>query len=373
MELPAIDTIKEKIKIHHLFLMVGCIYISLSSVSYYSGFLALFSLIFFYLSYIVGEKLYYNLKLDSLIDNTNNNTNKYKINYSKHYKFGLILLFIGILFIFFNLLWVRGVPLFDPASRRFLNVPFTALSRLLLIGWAITVASNLNMGRLKILGYSLIFSTLIMLLGYRTNGMILLLSMLFVTYYSNRIKTKELIYSSGALFLILIAMSLQRLYTIGIGGIPLISRIDLTMSVFDIIVKDFNGVFLGLLHYSAIFSYFGMASGARTIIANNIGVTSVSITPTIFGAVIGDYGILGIIPYFGILGIFLGLFYKIAEKLKGVYLGVFAIVASYLIVSIETGLLDFDVLLYYLFGFILCIYISIKSILISNFKKNGKK
>lgn len=148
MELPTINTIKEKIKIHHLFLMVGCIYISLSSVSYYSGFLAFFSLIFFYLSYIVGEKLYYNLKLDNLIDNANI-TGKYKINYSKHYKFGLILLFIGILFIFFNLLWVRGVPLFDPDSRRFLNVPFTALSRLLLIGWAITVASNLNLNRLK--------------------------------------------------------------------------------------------------------------------------------------------------------------------------------------------------------------------------------
>jgi uncharacterized membrane protein len=152
-------------------------------------------------------------------------------------------------------------------------------------------------------------------------------------------------------------MSIFRLHTLGSGGNPIFSRIDLTMSIFDIIVKNFNGVFNGLIHYCAIYSYIGAFPGARTVVANNIGVYGVTITPTIFGAVIGDYGTLGIIPYFGILGMFLGLYYKISENLKGIYLGIYGILIAYLLVGIETGILDFDVILFYMFGFILCLYI----------------
>ncbi|AEH07163.1 oligosaccharide repeat unit polymerase family protein [Methanothermococcus okinawensis] len=355
----------EKIKAHHLFLLITSFYILASSVSYYSGFLALFSAIFFYISFIVGERLYYILNLDDISKYSSifNLKKPYKPNYSKHYKFGILLMFIGILFIFFDILWVRDIPLFDPTSRRFLNVPFTALSHLLLLGWAIVVASNLSLDRVKIILYSIIFSGLIMLLGYRTNVMILFLSILFVMYYSNRIKTKELIYSAFGIFLILLFMSILRLYVLGSGGNPIFSRVDLTMSIFDIIVKNFNGMFGGLLHYCAVYSYLGLSPGPRTVIANNIGVYGATITPTIFGAVIGDYGTIGIIPYFGILGIFLGIFYKISESLKGIYLGVYSILVSYLLVGIETGILDLDVILYYFFGLVLCIYVILLRIL----------
>ncbi|WP_421077712.1 oligosaccharide repeat unit polymerase family protein [Methanothermococcus sp. Ax23] len=357
--------VNEKIKAHHLFVLLTSFYILFSSISSFSGFLALFSAIFFYMSYIVGERLYYILNLDDISNCASifNLKKPYRPNYPKHYKFGLFLMFIGILFIFFDILWVKDIPLFDPTSRRFLNVPFTALSHLLLLGWAIAAASNLSLNKIKVIVYSIVFSALIMLLGYRTNVMILFLSILFVMYYSNKIKTKELIYSTFGIFLILLSMSILRLYVLGSGGNPIFSRIDLTMSIFDIIVKNFNGVFNGLIHYCSIYSYIGTFPGPRTVVANSIGVYGVTITPTIFGAVIGDYGTLGIIPYFGILGIFLGLFYKISESLKGIYLGVYAILISYLLVGIETGILDFDVILFYIFGFILCIYIILLKIL----------
>lgn len=352
--------LNEKIKAHHLFVLLVCVYILFSTVSSFSGFLALFSAIFFYISFMVGERLYHILNLD---ESGNRRFLAHKPNYSKHYIFGIFLMFIGILFIFFDILWVRDIPLFDPTSRRFLNVPFTALSHLMLLGWAIVVASNLSMSRIKVVIYSMVFSALIMLLGYRTNVMILFLSILFVMYYLNKIKTKELIYSAFGIFLVLLSMSILRLYTLGSGGNPILSRIDLTMSIFDIIVKNFNGVFNGVIHYCAIYSYLGMAPGARGVVAKSIGVQGVSITPTIFGAVIGDYGILGIIPYFGILGVFLGLYYKIAEDLKGIYLGVYAILIAYLLVGIETGILDLDVILFYMFGFVLSIYALIKGVL----------
>ena len=187
--------------------------------------------------------------------------------------------------------------------------------------------------------------------------MVMLISVLFIMYYSNKIKNRELIFLILGIFALLVFLSLLKLYILGSGGIPLISRVDLTMSVFDIIVHNFNGVFNGYLIYSAIYSYLGISLGPRTIIANSIGIHGVTITPTIFGAVIGDYGILGIIPYFGILGIFMGLLYKISKNLKGIYLGVYSVILSYLLIAIETGILDLDVIIYYILGFLLCIYV----------------
>ena len=75
---------------------------------------------------------------------------------------------------------------------------------------------------------------------------------------------------------------------------------------------------------------------------------------------IGDYGVLGIVPYFGILGIFMGLFRKISKNFKGIYLGVYSVILSYLLIAIETGILDLDVIIYYVFGFLLCVYVILK-------------
>ena len=58
--------VNEKIKAHHLFVLLTSFYILFSSISSFSGFLALFSAIFFYMSYIVGERLYNILNLDDI-------------------------------------------------------------------------------------------------------------------------------------------------------------------------------------------------------------------------------------------------------------------------------------------------------------------
>ena len=351
------------IKINHLFLLTTVIYILFSDISVYSSVLALFSAIFFYVSFIVGERLYYLLNLEEVIDNiiisknknyNGNNILKLISSYSLHYKLGIILLFIGILFIFLDILWVRDIPLFNPLSRRFLNVQYTALSHMLIVGWAIVISSK-NLSKLKIGLYTLVFSALIMLIGYRTNVMVVLLSVIFVMYYSKKINTREVVISAVGIFGILLLMSVIRLLMLSSSGNPILSRIDLTMSVYDVIVKNFNGVFNGYLHYCAIYSYLGAAPGPRGVIAKIIGVSGVSITPTIFGAVIADYGTLGLVPYFGILGIFFGLFYKISKKLGGIFLGLYSVISAYLLIGVETGILDLDVILYYLLGFILCL------------------
>ncbi|HIP83955.1 MAG TPA: oligosaccharide repeat unit polymerase [Methanothermococcus okinawensis] len=335
---------------HHLFLILTSLFIVLTGVSYYTGTLVLLSALIFYISFVVGKRLYYILGLDE---------GDREI-YKREYTFGLLLMNIGLLFLILDILWAGGIPLFDPTSKRFLSPLYTMLSRLLILGWAIVIASNLSLDKVRVVLYSLIFAAVVMLLGYRTGVVVLLTSTLFVLYYSNRIKNRELILFVLGIFLLLLLLSLIRLKVVGSEGIPLLSRMDLTMSVLDIIVHNFNGVFNGYLLYCAIYSYLGMAPGPRTVIANSLGIQGVTITPTIFGGVIGDFGILGVIPYFAILGISMGLLYKIAENSKGIYLGVYAVILSYLLVSIETAILDLDVIMYFILGFLLCIYAIVK-------------
>ncbi|HIQ39157.1 MAG TPA: oligosaccharide repeat unit polymerase [Methanothermococcus okinawensis] len=346
-----------KLEGHHLFLILTSIFIVLTSVSYYTGLLVLLSALIFYISFVVGKRLYHVLELNDLLDSLPTLEGKRS---KIEYIFGLSLMVIGLLFLLLDILWAGGVPLFDLASKRFLSPIYTMLSRFLILGWAIVVASKLFLDKIRVIIYSLIFSSAIMLLGYRTSVMVLLISTLFVLYYTDRVKNRELLLLTSGIFLLLLIVSIVKLKTLGSGGIPLLSRMDLTMSVLDIIVHNFNGVFNGYLTYSAIYSYLGMTPGPRTVVANSLGIYGVTITPTVFGGVIGDYGILGIIPYFGILGMLMGFFYRIAESFKGIYLGVYAVMLSYLLVSIETGILDLDVIMYYIFGFLLCIYVIIR-------------
>ncbi|NPA62506.1 MAG: oligosaccharide repeat unit polymerase [Methanococci archaeon] len=342
--MPSLRLIKnERLELHHLFVLIACIYLIFSNISIISAFVFLISALFFYISFIVGKKLY--SKFSTLPN----------FNEKKHYTFGLILMIIGLIFIIADLLWVRDVPLFDPLSRRFLSVYFTTFSHLFLLGWAIVIAST-NIERKKVIVYTAVFAVLIMLLGYRTNVLVLLISSIIVLYYKGDISNRELFKYGIGVFAVLIFLSALRLYVLGVGGNPITSRIELTMSVYDIIFNNFNGIFNGYIHYSAVFSYLGMCSGARTVIAHILGIYGVSITPTIVGAVVGDYGTLAVIPYFGILGIFLGFFYKLSERLKGIYLGVYGILFAYTLIAIESGILDLDVIIYYLFGMLLCIY-----------------
>ncbi|MBB6400936.1 oligosaccharide repeat unit polymerase [Methanococcus maripaludis] len=348
----------QKIGPHHIFVGLACIFVLLSNVTTFSACIVLFSSVFFYISFIAGQNIFKKLNFKS-----------FEVNYKFHEKIGLFLLLFGIFFTIMDLLWVRGVPLFDPTSRKFLSVIYTAFSHTLPLGWAIVVSSS-KLSTKKIFLYSGVFAALIALLGYRTQVVVLLLSTIFAMYYSEKIKNKLMIYSLIGLALVVFGLSFLRHFILNIGGNPILSRIDLTMSIFDLIAKNFNGNFQGVIH-NAVFSSYGLIDGPkygpRTLIANSIGVTGVTITPTIFGAVLMDFGTLGLVPYFGIFGLLMGLSNEVSGKLKGLYLGFYSIMVSYLIVGIETGILDLDVVVMYFLGVISTFYGIFRGIL--NVKK----
>ncbi|WP_456416447.1 oligosaccharide repeat unit polymerase family protein [Methanocaldococcus sp.] len=351
------------IELNHLFLILCCIYLIFSDISLYSSLVFLFSAIFFYISFLVGKRLYFRIFNENNINEGINNFNKK--NKSIWLYIGLFFVFIGLISILADIIWINDIPLFNPIVRYHLNVYFTTLSHLIFIGWALILSYyNIEKKRVKkVILYTLILSIPIALLGYRTNVLVLLLSTIAVLYYKNLIETKDIIKYFGIIFILLVIMSILRMYFLGAGGNPILSRIELTMSVYDILFNHFNGVLDGYLHYAAIFSYFGMCNGPRTVIANILGIYGVSITPTIVGSVVADFGTLSIIPYFGFLGIYLGYLYMLAKHKGGVYLGIYGVVFAYTLIAVESGILDLDVIIYYVFGVLLCIYATLKRFL----------
>ena len=96
----------QKIEPHQIFVGLSCLFVLLSNVTTISAGIVLFSSVFFYISFIAGKNIF--KKLDF---------KPYELNYKIHEKIGLFLILFGIFFTIMDLLWVRGVPLFDPASR----------------------------------------------------------------------------------------------------------------------------------------------------------------------------------------------------------------------------------------------------------------
>jgi uncharacterized membrane protein len=82
-----------------------------------------------------------------------------------------------------------------------------------------------------------------------------------------------------------------------------------------------------------------------------VGVQNISMTSTLYGTVVLDFGIPGIIGFSLILGLIIGMAYK-AMKATGSALAttIFAFLFAYTLVGVETGLVDFNVFMFFLAG-----------------------
>ena len=76
--------------------------------------------------------------------------------------------------------------------------------------------------------------------------------------------------------------------------------------------------------------------------------TEVTITPTLIGQMVADFGKVGVFVEMLILGLTLGIGFKIMQKSKDFfYIGIYSLIITYTILGIETGILDIQVLLYF--------------------------
>jgi len=327
-----------------LFMLVYLGYISLSS--YRISNTALFSIFLSIVFFIVGRR--YSLKEYGEI---------YLSKSAK--KITIAMLFIGFIFLILDIRYAGALPLLNPDVRRRLNVFYTALAQLLPIGAVIAVSfagKNFDKKKARIYSVFLLFFSLaaISLLGYRTQILVTFLGIIIAMYFTGIITPFEVTFGFIGAAFVLAAASYVRAFAEGsafslleIAG----TRIGITMGVYDFIVKRFFpfGADKGYVLLASFSSFIpglpGPKRGPRTIVATALfDITDVSMTSTILGTVFLDFGIAGIAVFMLVLGYVLGSAYNAALKKDALGIAVYALLLTYSLIGIESGIVDFNVL-----------------------------
>ncbi|NOZ76305.1 MAG: oligosaccharide repeat unit polymerase [Euryarchaeota archaeon] len=277
---------------------------------------------------------------------------------------------IGALFLLLDLIHAGAVPLLDPAAKRGLSVLYTMLASLLVPGGIAAIAvlgRRLEEGRLTLararmygVGVLLLTTVLIGLLGFRTQIIVSILGCGTALYLVGIIGITEVLSSFFLAVLAISSVGYLRALREGtsIGFFEVIGRrAGLTLSVYDSLVSRFwvFGVNRGSVAWATFSSFFhflpGSRLGPRTMVARIFGVQNISVTSTLYGTVVLDFGIPGIILFSLLLGFVIGLAYHAYKKTGSpLAAGIYAFLLAYTLVGVETGLVDLNVFLYFAAG-----------------------
>ncbi|MCL2687756.1 MAG: oligosaccharide repeat unit polymerase family protein [Methanobrevibacter sp.] len=307
-----------------------------------------------------------------------NNPIKNKINLIKFnsytiYSIGFCLVLIGIIFFFLSVASVGGLPILNPPIRYDLKPILTMPVFLMIPGIGLMSSYYLDRFkkgiisrsqiRFRFLLLTIISGLFLLTLGYRTPILAAFLMMIIIAYYGEILAVWEVIIGALLGVTMIIGIGYYRSieeFAITASTSPfytLQSRADFTLNVLNLlnhISGDF-GLMHGRLTLSAIPGAGGF--GPRTIIGQLIAWrTGVTLTPTLIGPMLIDFGRVGLAIFMGLLGFILGIAYKILEKTTdSFYIALYALLLSYAIIGIETGILDIQVLVYFFIGFFIYI------------------
>lgn len=209
----------------------------------------------------------------------------------------------------------------------------------------------------------MIDSALLLILGYRTPLLAAFLTLIIIGYYGNIVSLWEVVV--GALIGIGAIIGIGYFRSIGEFAITsatsplytLQSRADFTLHVLNLL--DFIGGNFGSTHGQILAgSIPGSELGPRMLVGKLIAWrTEVTVTPTLIGQMVADFGKIGVALEMFILGFILGIGFKIMKKTNNFfYIGIYSLILTYSILGIETGILDIQVLGY--FTIALFIYIA---------------
>jgi len=128
-------------------------------------------------------------------------------------------------------------------------------------------------------------------------------------------------------------------------------RSSITFASLDFLVEETPvlGLTHGYVQFADVVKLVSKSPvlGGRNLVSMLVGGRSaVSITSTLFGPPFADFGVLALVEFL-ILGLLAGAGYKAAREKKGAYASAHAIVLTFLLLGIETGITDFIVWLYF--------------------------
>ena len=294
------------------------------------------------------------------------------------YSIGFCLILISIVFFFVSIATVGGIPLLKPSIRYLLKPIFTMPVFLIIPGTCLVASSYLkdfqdknitrSQARFRFIFLLVLDCAFLLLLGYRTPLLAAFLIIIMIGFYGNIVSLWEVVIGGligiGAIIGIGYFRSLGEM-TITFATNPfytLQSRADFTLHVLDLL--DFIGGNFGLTHGKLIASSIpGSELGPRMMVGKLIAWrTEVTVTPTLIGQMVIDFGKVGVAVEMCVLGFLLGIGFKIMQKTKNYfYIGIYSLILTYSILGIETGILDIQVLLYFAIAIFIYLIPLIKS------------
>ncbi|WP_295590858.1 oligosaccharide repeat unit polymerase family protein [uncultured Methanobrevibacter sp.] len=280
------------------------------------------------------------------------------------YSIGFCLILVSIVFFFISIASVRGIPLLKPSIRYLLKPIFTMPVFLIIPGTCLVASAYLkdyqdekitrSQARFRFIFLLMIDCAFLLLLGYRTPLLAAFLIIIIIGFYGNIVSLWEVVIGAaigvGAIVGIGYFRSLGEM-TITASTSPIYSlqsRADFTLHVLNLL--DFIGGNFGITHGQLLASSIpGSDLGPRMMVGKLIAWRSeVTITPTLIGQMVIDFGKFGVAVEMLILGFVLGIGFKLMRITKNYfYIGIYSLILTYLILGIETGILDIQVLLYF--------------------------
>ena len=291
------------------------------------------------------------------------------------YSIGFCLMLVSIVFFFISVASVGGIPLLKPSIRYLLKPVFTMPVFLIIPATCLIASAYLkdyqdekitrSQARFRFIFLLVIDCAFLLLLGYRTPLLASFLIIIIIGFYGNIVSLWEVVV--GALLGIGAIIGIGYFRSIGEMTITsstspiysLQSRADFTLHVLNLL--DFIGGNFGATHGHMLASSIpGSDLGPRMMVGKLIAWrTEVTVTPTLIGQMVVDFGKVGVFVEMCLLGLILGIGFKIMQITKNYfYIGIYSIILTYSILGIETGILDIQVLIYFaiaIFIYITCI------------------
>ena len=326
-------------------------------------------LIIAFVSFFIGSIIFPRFILNNQNEEFNKPDKKNKIplfDTKDIYSLGFCLTLIGIIFLFISIASVGGLPILKSSLRYSLKPIFTMPVFLVIPGIGLIASHRLNQYkngeisriqvRFRFLVLTFIGIITVLTLEYRTPIIAILLMMIIIAYYGEILSVWEVIL--GALIGVCAIMGIGYLRSLNELAISantsifstLETRANFTMHVLNLL-NQISGNF-GLLHGKMIASSMpGSPLGPRMLVGKLIAWrTEVTVTPTLIGQMLVDFGKIGVALEMCLLGFILGTGYKIIKITKdSFYIAIYSLILTYSIVGVETGILDIQIFLYNFF------------------------
>ena len=278
--------------------------------------------------------------------------------YSKNELILVGLVSLGILLQIINIALLGGIPLFSATLKA------KAATKIWLISYIIFLPSiNVLLARYNRKSHYLLLViglVLFALTGYRTTPIAIMLSALITLYYTRDVDVKYIILAILAIAVVLLAVGFIAVQAISwqhwsLNPIELVSyRAAFTLNVLSKAIEN-QFTTMGNLFYTTLTGFF-THSDARVLVGQATIGRVHSITSTIFGPALLDFGIVGMLIQMFLIGLILKTLHSIQNHSKSIFTAFYGILLAQTIIWIETGPTDVVVWLFYLIGIFLIIH-----------------